>query len=54
METDQRKLFLNTLGWGFALWLFGYVLGMLFFAFVPKEFIGWYTFRSRVHTEGKC
>ncbi len=42
METDQRKLFLNTIGWGFALWLFGYVLGMVFFAFVPKEVIGWY------------
>ena len=42
METKKSKIFLNTLYWGFALWLFGYILGMIFFAFVPKEVIGWY------------
>lgn len=42
METSKGKLFLNTLGWGLALWLFGYLLGFLFFMFVPKEAIGWY------------
>ncbi len=42
METDKKKIFLNTIFWGFILWLFGYVLGILFFAFVPKELIGWY------------
>jgi hypothetical protein len=39
---DKKKLFMNTLFWGFVLWLFGYTLGMVFFAFVPKEAIGYY------------
>ena len=42
METNKGKIFLNTVFWGFVLWLFGYVLGFVFFAFVPKEFLGWY------------
>jgi hypothetical protein len=42
MEQDKKKIFLNTLVWGSLLWLFGYVLGIVFFAFVPKEMIGWY------------
>jgi hypothetical protein len=33
---------MNTLFWGFALWLFGYILEIVFFAFVPKERIGWF------------
>ncbi|MFA6392588.1 MAG: hypothetical protein WCW54_00675 [Candidatus Paceibacterota bacterium] len=41
METNKGKIFLNTVFWGFIVWLFGYVLGFVFFAFVPKEFIGW-------------
>ncbi|NTV41519.1 MAG: hypothetical protein HGA61_04605 [Candidatus Moranbacteria bacterium] len=41
METDKKKIFLNTVLWGFLLWLFGYVLGIVFFVFVPKEHIGW-------------
>jgi len=41
METNKGKIFLNTVLWGLALWLFGYVLGFVFFAFVPKEYIGW-------------
>jgi hypothetical protein len=48
METDhtyrqagKKKIFLNTISWGFLLWLFGYVLGIIFFAFVPKEVLGW-------------
>jgi hypothetical protein len=40
METDKRKILLNTLFWGFILWLFGYLLGIIFFAFVPKDMIG--------------
>lgn len=36
------KILLNTVLWGLALWLFGYILGIIFFAFVPKEQIGWY------------
>lgn len=32
----------NGLGWGFALWLFGYLLGLAFYAVVPPDLIGWY------------
>lgn len=42
METNKGKIFLNTVFWGFALWLFGYILGFVFFAFVPKDLLGWY------------
>lgn len=42
METSKGKIFLNTVLWGFVLWLFGYVLGFVFFAIAPKELIGWY------------
>ena len=27
---------------GVGLWLFGYVLGFIFFAFVPIQYIGWF------------
>lgn len=36
--TSSRKI----VGWGFGLWLFGYLLGMVFFALVPPAQIGWY------------
>jgi hypothetical protein len=42
MEKDKKNIFLNTIWWGFLLWLFGYVLGIIFFAFVPKDIIGWF------------
>jgi hypothetical protein len=41
-QAGKGKIFLNTLFWGLMLWLFGYVLGMIFFAFVSKDMIGWY------------
>lgn len=28
-------------GWGFVLWLFGAILGFIFFFLVPKSMIGW-------------
>ncbi|MCL5003815.1 MAG: hypothetical protein M1352_00935 [Patescibacteria group bacterium] len=31
----------DSLGWGIGLWLFGYILGFVFFVFVPKELLGW-------------
>ena len=31
----------DSFGWGFILWLFGYVLGFILFAFVPSHLIGW-------------
>ncbi len=39
---DMKKLFLGTLFWGFILWLIGYILGIIFFMFVPKDAIGFY------------
>lgn len=42
MEAHKGKVLLNTVLWGFALWLFGYVLGIAFFAVVPKDAIGWF------------
>ena len=32
----------DVLGWGFLLWLVGYLLGFVFYAFVPPSFIGWF------------
>jgi len=32
----------DSFGWGFILWLIGYALGFLFFAFVPTSLIGWF------------
>ncbi|WP_297111993.1 hypothetical protein [uncultured Devosia sp.] len=29
-------------GWGLLLWLFGYLLGIAFFPFVPTEQLGWF------------
>ncbi|HVN67771.1 MAG TPA: hypothetical protein VMT55_05295 [Candidatus Sulfotelmatobacter sp.] len=31
----------DTLGWGFALWLIGYILGFIFFMLLPPALIGW-------------
>jgi len=42
LPTSKGKIFMNTVLWGFILWLFGYILGFVFFALVPKEIIGWY------------
>jgi len=39
----MTKQFLkDSLLWGFVLWLIGYILGFVFFAFVPASVIGWY------------
>lgn len=38
----MNKQFLkDALGWGFILWLVGYILGFVFFAVVPPDMIGW-------------
>jgi len=46
METSRRlggrKVFINTLLWGFGLWFFGYVLGIVFFYLVSQNMIGWF------------
>ena len=31
----------DALGWGFVLWLIGYVLGIMLFAFISPSLIGW-------------
>ncbi len=39
----MTKQFLkDSLLWGFILWLIGYALGFVFYAFVPANIIGWY------------
>ena len=38
----NKQLLKDSLGWGFALWLIGYLLGFIFFALVPKNMIGWF------------
>ena len=37
----NRHLLKDALGWGFVLWLIGYVLGMLLFAVLPASVLGW-------------
>ena len=38
---NKKKTFLNTIFWGFILWLIGYILGFVFFSLVPANYIGW-------------
>lgn len=37
----NKKLLKDTIGWGFLLWLIGYVLGIILFMFVPTSILGW-------------
>ena len=38
----MNKQFLkDAVGWGFVLWLIGYALGVMLFAFVAAYLIGW-------------
>jgi hypothetical protein len=37
----SKQLLKDGLGWGVLLWLIGYILGIVFFMFVPKNMIGW-------------
>ena len=37
----SKNFIMSAFGWGALLWLFGYVLGMVLFAFVPGNMIGW-------------
>ena len=36
-----KQFLKDAFGWGFALWLIGYVLGILLFTIVPSSLIGW-------------
>lgn len=35
------RLLKDGLGWGFVLWLIGYALSVMLFAFVPASLLGW-------------
>lgn len=37
----KKQFFKDAFGWGFLLWLIGYALGMMLFAVVPVNLIGW-------------
>src|SRR5690349_1831187 len=37
----RLRLLRDALGWGIALWLVGYILGLVLFALVPTSVIGW-------------
>jgi hypothetical protein len=37
----NKPLLKDSLGWGFALWLFGYVLGFILAFTIPPSLIGW-------------
>ena len=37
----NKQLAKDSLGWGFVLWLVGYVLGFILFFVVPPMLIGW-------------
>lgn len=39
--TPTQKI-LSNIFWGFILWLFGYILGIILFPFVPPTTIGYY------------
>ena len=36
-----KQFYKDALGWGFILWLIGYVLGIMIFSIVPVSMIGW-------------
>jgi hypothetical protein len=38
----KRSFLKQSFGWGFLLWFIGYLLGIVFFMFVPVEAIGWF------------
>ena len=37
----NKQLLKDTLGWGFVLWMIGYVLGIILFMIVPSSLLGW-------------
>jgi hypothetical protein len=37
----QKNFLINSFGWGFILWLIGYILGIILFMAVPPSMIGW-------------
>lgn len=37
----NKQFYKDALGWGFILWLIGYIIGILLFSVVPAGMIGW-------------
>lgn len=37
----NKRLAKDSLGWGFVLWLIGYILGFVLFFAIPPSLIGW-------------
>ena len=37
----NTQLLKDTMGWGFLLWLIGYILGIVLFMIVPPAILGW-------------
>jgi hypothetical protein len=37
----NTRILKDALGWGLILWVIGYALGIMLFAFVPASLIGW-------------
>lgn len=37
----KKQLLKDSFGWGIALWLIGYALGIVFFFILPPHLIGW-------------
>ncbi|HVP96376.1 hypothetical protein [Methanoregula sp.] len=37
----DKQVLIDTIGWGLALWLIGYLLGILLFFALPASLIGW-------------
>ena len=37
----SKQLLKDAPGWGFILWLIGYILGFVFFCILPAAFVGW-------------
>lgn len=37
----NKRFLKDAVGWGIALWLIGYALGMMLFTLVPASLIGW-------------
>ncbi len=38
---DKQIILTKVLGWGFILWLIGYILGIVFFFMMPPAYVGW-------------
>jgi hypothetical protein len=37
----NKRFLKDSIGWGFLLWLIGYILGIILFMLIPYELIGW-------------